>query len=52
MDGAWRRGFDFAVLTGDVGREVHPKNDSPVLDVLYKMHLVVSAYHDILWFNI
>ena len=45
MDGAWRRGYDFAVIAGDVGDETQAGNDSPALDVLFKLGLAVSFFN-------
>ena len=45
MDGAWRRGYDFAVVAGNAGDETQAGGDSPALHVLFKTGLAVS------WFN-
>ena len=44
-DGAWRNGYDFAIVTGDVGEKVDTANSSPILDVLFKMGLSVSFFN-------
>ena len=45
MDGAWRRGHDFAVIAGNAGDEPQAGNDSPALDVLFNMGLAVSFFN-------